>query len=136
MMHPGLDGFSLFGNDIDAIGQNLFLREKEGLIASFFHHRIGNFLLRIAPKAHRDIEAQLLPKEASWKIPGDKQALALGRIGLPGIGRSHTAARQKILIDPLLLHIEMMAVASGEKKNRRKNLAEPPYFSYALSHDP
>ena len=115
-MKPALDNFAICSNDIDAVGQDLFVREKKSAGSPSPDDRKGLNDLLFVPKAHRQGKAQAAGIEAFWKIPRKKKPLPFRRIALPRIGRPHMRAGEKVAIDPLLLHIKMAPIASGKEE--------------------
>lgn len=84
-------------------------------------NRFDQCLLRVVPKKHFGLQKKALFENASGKIPAYQKALANRGAFLSRIRSADMAAREKISVNPLLLHVEMVLVAGNEVEREREN---------------
>ena len=121
-MLPRVDDLIVSVDDLDPIGQNFAVGEKEGFITPHSFYGTADHLFGIIPEADGRDQLQLFIDQIARECPADKKPLSFRRALLPGIWCSNVGAGQKIPIDPLLLNVEMAFVAAhkkGEEKNRK-----------------
>jgi hypothetical protein len=128
LMVPRFDEISRLGENLHAVSQNApigslpVIRKKMGDRVSFSLDRLNDRRLRVVPKADGRCKSESSIEDAFGKIPSDQETLSLRRMGLARIGSVDFAARQKVGVDPFLLHIEVIFIAAGEKEEREGSL--------------
>ncbi len=131
-MVPSLDELPLFCEDLDPVGQNApfqtLAREIEGCSIPPPFHLEFNRLFFMVPKKDFDPHTKLPFEQAARKIPSDEEPLPFRRVFLPRIGGPYMGTREKIPVDPLLLHIEMVSIAARKKSQKK------PTSDYASRH--
>jgi hypothetical protein len=101
--------------DLNPVSQNLFVIEWEGNTLMRAADVFYKLLFAIVPKPDGEEQAELFIEQVLGEAPRDEQADTLRGACLARVGRPHMAAGQKVPIDPLLLYVEVILVASSSQ---------------------